>query len=306
MGNIGVVFVTHNARHHLARCLPPVFDSPLPKRVLVVNSSSEDGTAEFAASMGTEVLVIPRREFNHGATRNLVRKHLNTEIVVMMTPDAYATSPDFLEKLTKPLLDRQAAVAYARQIPHEHAGFFERFPRAFNYPELSELRGLEDLAQYGSYLFFCSNSCAAWLNGALDEIGGFPTVLTNEDTFAAARLISRGYKIAYVAEAVVRHSHRYSLAQEFMRHVDTGFARAEYGDEALLNQRDEKRGRAYAGRMVRELSLNQPHLLPYAVAQLLAKYLGYKLGRLAINFPDGIMKRLSAQDFYWTSVHYTR
>ena len=49
---VGVVVITHRARPHLARCLPPLLRSPLCPRVLVVNSSSVDGKLELAAELG--------------------------------------------------------------------------------------------------------------------------------------------------------------------------------------------------------------------------------------------------------------
>jgi rhamnosyltransferase len=54
--SVGVAVVTHRAREHLARCLPPLLASPLRPRVLVVNSSSGDGTVEEARRLGAEVL----------------------------------------------------------------------------------------------------------------------------------------------------------------------------------------------------------------------------------------------------------
>lgn len=41
--------------------------------------------------------------------------------------------------------------------------------------------------------------------------------------FMAARMIQAGYKIAYCAEASVRHSHNYTPKQEFQRYFDTGY-----------------------------------------------------------------------------------
>lgn len=303
MSSIGVAFITHNARMHLEHCLPPVLDSPLAKRVVIVNSSSSDGTVEYGRSMGLEVVVIPRDEFNHGVTREMIRKHLGTDIVVMMTPDAYATGPSFLEHLVRPVADGVAAVSYARQIPRDGADFFECLGRDFSYPDTSELRGSGDLSRYGSYLFFCSNSCAAWSNRALDEVGGFPSVLTNEDTFTAAKLIARGYRIAYVAESVVKHSHRYGLWQEFTRYADTGYARALFGRDGFMNQRDENHGKKFFRYVLRRVVSERPELLPYALVQFLAKYCGYKLGRLASKLPDSFIRRISAQDYYWTSRH---
>ncbi|HEX6014725.1 MAG TPA: hypothetical protein VFY87_23615 [Geminicoccaceae bacterium] len=62
--SIGAVVVTHRAREHLTRCLPPLFRSPLRPRVLVVNSSSGDGTVELARDLGAETLTFPRQAFN--------------------------------------------------------------------------------------------------------------------------------------------------------------------------------------------------------------------------------------------------
>jgi hypothetical protein len=74
--SVGVAIITHKAKTHLPYCLPLVLASSLAPRVLVVNSSSNDGTVELAKDMGAEVLVIARKEFNHGLTREGARKEL--------------------------------------------------------------------------------------------------------------------------------------------------------------------------------------------------------------------------------------
>ena len=151
---VGVAVITHNARKHLSYCLPPLLQSPLNPRVLVVNSSSQDGTVEQAKASGAEVLVVKRADFNHGSTRERARKFLGTDIVVMVTPDAYAVDKDVLGKLIDPLLHGQAKIAYARQLPHDGANFFEAFSRAFNYPAESHVRGIDDAPTYGPYTVF--------------------------------------------------------------------------------------------------------------------------------------------------------
>jgi rhamnosyltransferase len=223
--SIGVVVVTHEARQHLTRCLPPLFRSRLRPRVLVVNSSSGDGTVELARTLGAETLVVPRHTFNHGLMRELARRRLGTGIVVMLTPDAYPSHDDFLERLTAPLRHGLAAVAYGRQVARQGADLVERAGRAFNYPAESQLRSLADWDRHGSYTHFCSNACAAWSSTALDAIGGFKPTLVSEETIAVAELLARGERIAYVADAVVEHSHAHSLRDAFRRQFDIGYAR---------------------------------------------------------------------------------
>lgn len=297
--SIGVAFITHNAIHHLQHCLPPILKSPLRPRVLVVNSSSQDGTVEEAKKLGAETLVIPRRLFNHGLTRELARKYLDTDIIVMMTPDAYAVDPHMLESLIQPIVSKQAAATYARQIPHKGADLFESFARAFNYPKQSHIRALSDLPKYGVYILFCSNSCAAYCNRALDAIGGFREILLGEDTSAVAALLQNNQRVAYVAEAVVRHSHRYSLRQEFKRNFDTGLMRAQFKILQEMHLSDEKRGQLYFRALLKEVAKRQPLMIPYAVIQTMVKYAGYLLGKTCINAPVRIKRLFSSQDFYW-------
>lgn len=296
---IGVAVITHAARYHLPRCLPPYLNSKLKPRVLVVNSSSHDGTAEAAEALGAETLIIPRQEFNHGATRELARKHLGTDIIIMTTPDAYAANEDLLENLVQPLIENKASIAYARQLPHEGADFFESFARNFNYPKTSHIRSLDDAKEYGVYTFFCSNSCAAYTNSALNEIGGFEPVLLGEDTVAVARLLHRGHRIAYVAEAEVYHSHRYTLGQEFKRCFDAGLARKGYRHLITIGGKDTARGTAYTLEMSKRLWQENRSLLPYAIAQTAAKWLGYQFGKYSVKAPVWFKKGLSSQDFYW-------
>ncbi len=300
--SIGVVFITYNAKHHLRHCLPPILSSPLQPRVLVLNSSSKDGTVEEAQAFGVETLIVPRKEFNHGTSRNLAWQHLQCDITVMMTPDAYACQSDMLEKLAAPLIVGQADISYARQIPHDEAKPLEELSRSFNYPEESHIRSLQDMPKWGVYTFFCSNSCAAWRTRCLAEIGGFPNVLTGEDTMAAAALLRKGYKIAYCADAVVKHSHDYTLLQEFKRYFDTGYVRKE---QRLLREmiaqagRDESRGKELVLQQIKTCWKDNPGLLPKLLATHGMKFLGYKIGSKSHKAPTWFKRSLSGQDFYW-------
>lgn len=301
---IGVVIITHRSKQHLSHSLPLLLASSLQPRVMVVNSSSQDGTVEEAERLGAETWVIPRASFNHGATREQARQRLGTDIVVMMTPDAYVVDASMLELLVEPLLSQRASVSYGRQAPRENAGFLEAFARQFNYPTSSHVRGIEDVSRFGVYTFFCSNSWAAYRNCALNEIGGFPTTLMSEDALATAALLRRGHKIAYVAEAVVRHSHDYTLVHELQRYFDTGYVRAKHAQLIDFGVTDSQRGRQYFVELNRLLLKERPSLLPYAWTQTVAKWLGYQMGRFGSYLPVAIAKRLSSQDYYWSSEHF--
>ena len=297
----GVLLLTRNAEMHLQRCLGPIFDSPLKPKVLVIDTSSTDRTREIAQRMGAQIDIIKPLEFNHGATRERGRKLLGTEVVIMLTQDAYPVDAGMLGFLVQPLLAGEASVSYARQLPHQGAGLLEAFQREFNYPAASQIRGLADSKTYDVYTFFCSNSCAAWSNAALDQVGGFPAILSNEDYVTVARLLSRGHRIAYVAEAQVYHSHTYSLRQEFQRYFDTGYVRAENRWIRDLVGTDESRGLDFTVALLKHALPRQPWLLPGILALLLAKWLGYRCGFYGHGLPGKFFRWASGQKYYWHS-----
>ncbi len=297
--SIGVAVITYAAKDLLPFCLPRLFSSKLKPKVLVVNSTSNDGTVEVARGLGADILLLPTDEFNHGLTREKARRHLNTDIVVMMTPDAYPAHDEMLEALVLPLITGVASVSYARQLPHEGANFFEAFAREFNYPKTSHLRSVKDIDTYGIYTYFCSDSCAAYVSSALDAIGGFDNVLSGEDTVAVAKLLPIGGKVAYVAAAMVKHSHGYTLLQEFRRHFDTGYARKQYRHLFCSSQGDHRRGAEYTRSLFKKTWKEKKELLPYAFLQTIVKYCGYALGQRSVRWPKWIAKRFSGQTHYW-------
>lgn len=278
MHTIGIVIPTWQAAHHLPKTLPPLLASPLRPKILLIDSSSTDDTVAYAKSLEIDTFVIPRKTFQHGTTREMGRKRLGTSIVVMLTQDAYLTSAESLQHLVFPLLSGSAALSYGRQLPRPEANALEAFPRLFNYPEQSHIRSIEDSTRFGSYLFFNSNSCAAYLNQALDAVGGFPSTPFGEDTLVAAKLLQQGYRIAYTAEATLFHSHAYTLKEEFLRHIAIGQLRKSYASLFSL-QEDQKRGQNFVKKLFTYLLVQAPHLIPYALLQTASKWLGYRLGR---------------------------
>ncbi|MDD5200883.1 MAG: glycosyltransferase family 2 protein [Terrimicrobiaceae bacterium] len=296
---IGVLIPTLNAERSLSDLLSALLRSPERPKILVLDSESDDRTVEIARGLGVSVLPIQRCQYNHGATREFGRRELNTDIVVMMTQDAIPTGPDMLAELVRPLREGSASVAYARQLPRKGADLFEAFPRAFNYPQNSVIRRIEDARKYGVKTFSCSDSCAAYLNAAVDEIGGFPTILTNEDYFVVAEILRRGGRIAYVAEATVFHSHRFSAIEELRRNFDNGYVRGERREVSALVGPAEKEGASYARAFLLAVARQCPWMLPMAVLHLAAKWGGFRLGFLSPGMPDWWKRLFSSQPGYW-------
>ena len=297
-----IIIPTYNAEPYLQEII-----NKLEKHhteILIVDSNSIDNTVSIAKSNNINIIKIGQHSFNHGATREKYRKSTSSDIVIYFTQDAIPVEPNIIEKLTKPLIEGKASVSYGRQIPRSGANIFEAFPRMFNYGNDPQIRSINDVDRYGVHTFFCSNSCAAYLNNDLDEIGGFKPTLTNEDYFAVAELLINGKKIAYVPNAQVIHSHSYTLKDEFKRYFDTGYVRAERPWVQELVGDAEKMGMKYFSELTKSIFNKNILLLPYAISQTIIKFLGFKFGYNALKFPNWIKKIMSGQKYYWDSPYY--
>jgi rhamnosyltransferase len=249
-------------------------------QVIILDSSSDDGTRELAAAEGYQVVRIDRNDFNHGGTRQAALKLVPwASIVVYLTQDAVLATSDSLDRLLSAFDDKSVAAAYGRQLPRLGAGSIEAHARLFNYPPKSEVRDFESRHTLGIKAAFFSNSFSAYRVNRLQEVGGFPLdVVMAEDAIAAGRLLLAGWKIAYVAEAQVYHSHAFTLAQEFRRYFDVGifhqqqrWLREKFGEPV-----DE--GKRFILSELAYLTPRHLHLVPYALLRTASKVIGYRLG----------------------------
>ena len=266
--------------------------------IIVVDSSSTDHTVAIAKSYGFRTHIIPKHKFDHGATRTEMGKLANGDILVYLTQDALPvnefTVPTLLSKF---LDDERIGAAFGRQIPHHDATPFAQHLRAFNYPAVSHTRAIHDCPQYGMKTFFCSNSFAAYKRKALEAVGWFKAgLLMGEDMHVCAKILAQGYHIAYVADAVVYHSHNYSAWQEFKRYFDLGafFNKEQWILERYGNANSE------GVRFVRsELSFLRKNgltrYIPLSLLRNAAKWAGFHLGHLYPYLPAWIVR--------WASMH---
>ena len=271
------------------------------KRILVVDSSSVDGTPELVRAAGYEVISIPRANFNHGGTRQLAVDLLeDVEAIVFLTQDAVLANSESLLKLVASLKDRQVGAAYGRQLPRPGATPIEAHARLFNYPPAPQVRDLSSRNHLGFKSVFISNSFAAYRRDALVSVGGFPDdVIFGEDTITAAKLLKSGWKIAYVADSAAHHSHSYTCSQEFKRYFDIGVLHSR--EPWLLHEFGQagSEGRRF---VLSELSYLWPRywwLIPSAFIRTLLKLLGYRLGRRERRLKSSTKRRLSMQPSFW-------
>jgi len=219
---------------------------------------------------------------------------------VFMTQDAFFKDAEGLRNLIRPLEDPLIAASFAKQVPQKDANPIETFARQFNYPSVEFVKTFEDLPKLGVKTFFFSNACSAIKRSAYEEVGGFPQkTIMNEDMFLAAKFIVKGYRIAYQPDAVVYHSHNYSLGIQFRRYFDIGvfFCRNRWIRDLSNSERE---GMRYAKEALRFLSFNEKKKwIPYALADIVIRFLGYRMGLSERYLPISIKKRVSLNKGFW-------
>lgn len=282
--SLSVVIPTLNAADEIDSLLDTIEAQSLqPLDILVVDSSSDDGTVDEVAKHPCVNLVrIERKEFNHGSTRDMALRRSAGEFVCFLTQDAVPASNRYLERLVAPFLaDDSIALVTGRQLPKADARRFEQLVRKFNYPNVPSVRSKSDLPKYGIKTFFASDTCSAYRRTAYLECGGFDHVNTNEDMLMAAKFIASGMKVAYEPRAEVYHSHNLTPSQQFVRNRAVGFFLETHADDLMHASEIGEGGRlvkAVSSQLLREGNLVE--FIAFAV-DCCARLLGNRAGRMA-------------------------
>ena len=247
--------------------------------VLVIDSASDKKWQKHTDGLDIRIKDIDSRDFNHGGTRQMgVDMCHGKDIFIFMTQDAVLADEYAIENLVRGFDNEQVGCAYGRQLPHRDANVFASFARLHNYPAESYVRSFEDRKKYGMKTAFLSDSFAAYRKSALEQAGGFPAnVVLSEDMYVAAKMLMQGWQVAYVAEAMVYHSHNYSVWQEFKRYRDIG---RFHGQEKWIREtfgEAEGNGKRFVMEEARYVWEHNACLLMEMVVRDAAKFLGYSL-----------------------------
>lgn len=273
--------------------------------IILINTEEEFFDDKFLFDDRIIVSHITKKEFDHGNTRHLGMEMSQADYVLFMTMDAIPADCYLTKKLVEALSEKaetgaQVAVAYARQLPKKNCRMQERFTRKFNYPDESRIKTSADIEELGIKTYFCSDVCAMYNRSIYFENGGFEkNMIFNEDMVYAARIISKGYAIAYVAETGVYHSHNYTCREQLERNFDLGVSQADYR-EIFDSVPSESEGIKMVAATMKYLWQNGHwYDVPYLIASSVAKYVGYKLGRNYKKLSRKIILKLSSNKEYW-------
>jgi len=206
---ISVVIRTYNEARHLRALLEGIGSQQLDGgdelETVLVDSGSTDATLAIAAEFPVRVVPIRKADFSFGRSLNMGCAAAAGEALVFVSGHCIPTGPRWIADLVAPLGRDGIAYTYGGQWGDESSHFSEREIFAKYFP-----RAASRLPQEG---FYCNNANAALLRSAWAE-HPFDEELTGlEDMHLAKRLVARGRRVGYVAEAAVYHLHSETWAQ---------------------------------------------------------------------------------------------
>lgn len=298
---VACVVPTYNGRVDFLRLKDSLKLQNYKFDLIVVDSNSNDGTGEIATNFADYFIQIDKKDFNHGGTRQLIIDTFpNYDVYVYLTQDVILANEQSIDNIIEPFADEKVDAVYGRQLPHDNATIFSAHAREFSYPKDSIMKSKKDIPILGLKAAFLSNSFAAYRAQSLNSIGGFPkNAIFAEDMFVAAKIILNGGYIFYASNALCKHSHNYTLIEEFQRYFDMGVfhAREAWIAKSFGNAGGE--GIKYLRSEIKYIGLKKFYLWPISILKNGIKYIGYKLGNNENIIPRGIKRKIGMSKIFW-------
>jgi glycosyltransferase involved in cell wall biosynthesis len=265
-------------------------DSPL--ELLVADSGSGDGSRERALEHGARMLDVPRGEFSHGGTRNLLMREARGTHVAFLTQDAVPAGEHWLALLLEGFaLAADVALVFGPYRPRpESSPMVRRELEEFFASLAPDQRPRVDrgLARgVGGPAFFTdANGCVA--RAAWQDVP-FRDVSYAEDQMLACDMLAAGYSKVFQPTAAVVHSHDYGTLELFRRCFDEWRALNEVHGHvesanplriALAVQREVRDDLAFARRERGSPLMTAPRSLAFHTARRVGAALGSRAERL--------------------------
>ena len=211
---------------------PPLLDAILAQRidreieVVVADNESTDGTREEAERRGATIVDVPRGEFSHGGTRDLLMRRSRGDHVAFVTDDVLPVGDRWLAELVAGFDDAEdVGLVYGPYVPRPDASHMVSRELTEFFASLSPDgaprvdRGLrpEDVRPGPVTFYTDANGCVA--RSAWERVP-FRPVRYAEDQLLALDMLAAGFAKVYRPRAAVIHSHDYPLRERFGRFFD--------------------------------------------------------------------------------------
>lgn len=215
---VSVIVPTYNAERTIEKCLNAISHQTYPRNdyeIIVVDDGSLDNSKNIIDKF-SDIHYVWQSNKGPSAARNAGAQQARGEIIVYTDSDCIA-QPDWLEKMLKPFDDPNVIGAKGVYLTQQ-----KELLARFAQKEFEERYRV--LAQH-KYIDFVDSYSAAFRKKEFLNVGGFDTqfsVANNEDVELSYKLAGKGYKMVFVPDAVVYHTH----SSNFFSYLRVKFSRA--------------------------------------------------------------------------------
>lgn len=227
---VSVVIRAYNEANHIGRLLTGLGkQSVQPDEIIVVDSGSTDQTAAIAAAAGCTIVRISKEEFSFGRALNMGCAASSGDVLLFASAHVYPVYDTYVERLIGAFNRDGVAIAYGRQVGDERTKFSESRVMLKWFPH-------NNVWDQGHP--FSNNANAAVLKSVWRESPYDESLTGLEDLDFAKKALSRGYKIAYVADAPVVHVHEetWNIVRNRYRREGMAYARIVEGSRMSLTK----------------------------------------------------------------------
>ncbi len=186
--------------------------------LIVFDSGSTDGSVELIRAVQPQHFIqLKPHEYRPGRVLNQGMQIARYDRVIFLNADATPQGPGWLAPLVAGLADPQVAAVFGRQIPRPDcaAPFARDYARCFGPRRES--------AQWDHFFSMVSSGLR---RDVWSRRGFLENMQYSEDDEYTRWCRAAGYRIAYVPESVVMHSHNYTPRQAFKRSFGEAWALA--------------------------------------------------------------------------------
>lgn len=222
--DITIIILTLNGSIFLEHILKSIScqSNNLTYEIIIIDSGSTDKTIEIAQKNNISHYRIDHGDFNYGLTKNFAVHISRSKYCVFLSQDAIPLNDKWLQNLINPLInDDNIAGTFSRQIVNPNIGCnsLEEININNSFPLLDKIYTKNDI---GKLVF--SNVSSSIRRNLLIKFP-FKNVPFAEDKIWANEIIQHGYKLKYVTESIVLHSHNHNLMVTLKKAIDNGAVR---------------------------------------------------------------------------------
>ncbi len=201
---VDVIIAARNEARRVGACIAALRQqaSAGPLRIFVVDNASQDDTARRAAECGADVVHEPRR--GRGAARNAGLRATGGDLVAFL--DAHVVvDPNWMNRMVRQFADPRLGGCHSaldfRAANRRVARFLSRTAASADSPVfVDSVRG-----EHSLYPWLSTAGCM-YRRAAVESVGGFNEgMIACEDVELSWRVVTRGYRLGYVADTSAAH-----------------------------------------------------------------------------------------------------